>query len=66
MPTAAAVRVADQAAAELDPPAWLTDLLGQVPEASRGRQTAARLHSTATATRSATLSGRSAASRPGT
>jgi hypothetical protein len=36
-------------ALELDPPAWLTDLLGQAPEASRGRrawrQTAARLHS---------------------
>jgi hypothetical protein len=36
-------------ALELDPPAWLTDLLGQVPEASRGRRawrhTAARLHS---------------------
>jgi hypothetical protein len=93
MPTAAAVRVADQAAAELvdlrrqqqrraaflerhqpaagryravvaelgwrtratsralelDPPAWLSDLLGDVPETSRGRrawrQTAARLHS---------------------
>lgn len=93
MPTAAAVRVADQAAAELvdlrrqqqrraaflerhqpaagryravvaelgwrtratsralelDPPPWLSDLLGDVPETSRGRrawrQTAARLHS---------------------
>jgi hypothetical protein len=36
-------------ALELDPPAWLTGLLGDVPEASRGRrawrQTAARLHS---------------------
>jgi hypothetical protein len=36
-------------ALELDPPAWLTGLLGQVPEAGRGRrawrQTAARLHS---------------------
>jgi hypothetical protein len=35
-------------ALELDPPAWVTGLLGQVPEASRGRrawrQTAARLH----------------------
>ena len=36
-------------ALELDPPTWLTDLLGDVPEAGRGRrawrQTAARLHS---------------------
>jgi len=36
-------------ALELDPPPWLTGLLGQVPEAGRGRrawrQTAARLHS---------------------
>jgi conjugative relaxase-like TrwC/TraI family protein len=36
-------------ALELDPPAWLTGLLGDVPEAGRGRrawrQTAARLHS---------------------
>jgi hypothetical protein len=36
-------------ALELDPPGWLTGLLGQVPEASRGRrawrQTAARVHS---------------------
>jgi hypothetical protein len=36
-------------ALELDPPGWLTGLLGQVPEASRGRrawqETAARLHS---------------------
>ena len=36
-------------ALELDPPAWLTGLLGQVPEAGRERrawrQTAARLHS---------------------
>jgi hypothetical protein len=36
-------------ALELDPPAWLTGLLGEVPEAGRGRrawrQTAARLHS---------------------
>jgi ATP-dependent exoDNAse (exonuclease V) alpha subunit len=36
-------------ALELDPPPWLTDLLGQVPETGRGRrawrQTAARLHS---------------------
>jgi hypothetical protein len=35
-------------ALELDPPAWLTGLLGEVPEAGRGRrawrQTAARLH----------------------
>ena len=35
-------------ALELDPPAWLTGLLGQVPETGRGRrawrQTAARLH----------------------
>jgi hypothetical protein len=34
---------------ELDPPAWLTGLLGEVPEAGRGRlawrQTAARLYS---------------------
>ena len=36
-------------ALELDPPPWLTGLLGDVPEAGRGRgawrQTAARLHS---------------------
>jgi hypothetical protein len=36
-------------ALELDPPAWLTGLLGQVPETNRGRQdwrhTAARLQS---------------------
>jgi hypothetical protein len=36
-------------AMEVDPPAWLTGLLGDLPEASRGRrawqQTAARLHS---------------------
>jgi conjugative relaxase-like TrwC/TraI family protein len=36
-------------ALELDPPAWLTGLLGDIPEAGRGRrawrQTAARLHS---------------------
>jgi hypothetical protein len=36
-------------ALELDPPPWLTGLLGDIPEASRGRrawrQTAARLHS---------------------
>ena len=36
-------------ALELDPPAWLTGLLGDVPKAGRGRrawrQTAARLHS---------------------
>ena len=36
-------------ALELDPPTWLTGLLGQAPEAGRGRrvwrQTAARLHS---------------------
>ena len=36
-------------ALELDPPAWLTGVLGQVPDAGRGRrawrQTAARLHS---------------------
>jgi len=36
-------------ALELDPPPWLTGLLGEVPEAGRGRrawrQTAARLHS---------------------
>jgi hypothetical protein len=36
-------------ALELDPPAWLTGLLGEAPEAGQGRrawrQTAARLHS---------------------
>jgi conjugative relaxase-like TrwC/TraI family protein len=36
-------------ALEVDPPVWLTGILGQVPEAGRGRrawrQTAARLHS---------------------
>jgi hypothetical protein len=40
-------RRATSRALELDPPAWLTSLLGQVPETNRGRrawrQTAARL-----------------------
>jgi conjugative relaxase-like TrwC/TraI family protein len=39
---------ASSRALELDPPAWLTGLLGEVPEAGRGRRawrhTAARLH----------------------
>lgn len=57
-------------ALECDPPAWLTGLLGDVPEAGRGGRPGTRPRpgctATATATSSATPSGPLAPSRPTT